>query len=263
MLGSSYSFAGYVPGDSWMHGVAPGTKALMFVCVLVCALISRGLAGLSVLSALGIAAVALGSPRRSHVFGLVKLLVVLLIAALLLNGFFTPGRGLEGPLEPPFWPTYEGLARGAEACLRLLCLACVAFSLVTTTCPRDIGETAERTLGRFAPFRGAGLALDVAGRFTPDLLRDARRVKAIRSVRGNPYGKGIAGRIKEAGASVLPLMISAVRRAERLSDAMAARCYGASARRPGRGLSKAGRRDWMTICFTGVACGAALFLRGG
>jgi len=263
VLSSSYSFAGYVPGASLMHKLDPRTKALVFVAVFVCALAVSGLAGLSVLAALGIAAVLLTAPRAGQAFGLVKLLAVLAVVALLLNALFTPGRALPGPSGLPLWPTFEGLERGAAASLKLVSLACIAFSMVTTTCPRDLGETVERVIGKFPPFRGAGLAFDVAGRFAPELLRDARRVRAIRSVRGNPFGAGVFGRLKEAGASVLPLMISAIRRAERLSDAMAARCYqGAVGRTPAK-KSGASAGDLAAVCVTAAACGAALYLGVG
>lgn len=245
-----------------MHKLDPRTKALVFVAVFACALVVSGVAGLAVLAALGIAALTLGGVRAGHAAGLVRLLAVLAAAALLLNSLFTPGRPLPGPSGAPLWPTVEGLARGAEASLRLITLACVAFSLVTTTNPRRLGETVERLAGKIPPFRGAGLALDVAGRFAPDMLKDARRVRAIRSVRGNPYGRGMAGRLKEAGASVLPLMISAIRRAERLSDAMAARCYqGSVGRRPLKD-AKAGPADLVAVCLTALVCGAALILGG-
>jgi energy-coupling factor transport system permease protein len=120
----------------------------------------------------------------------------------------------------------------------------------------------ERVVGRIPLFTGVGLAFNVAGRFAPDLLRDARRVRAIRSVRGNPFGSGIAGRLKETAASVLPLMISAIRRAERLSDAMAARCYQGSAGRTTLKRTSASAVDLVAVFVTAVACGAALFLGG-
>jgi energy-coupling factor transport system permease protein len=262
MLGSSYTFAGYIPGDSWMHRLDPRTKVLIFLSVLACAVAVANIAGLAILATAGALAVAFSSPRREHALGIVKLLAVLAAAALLLNAVFTPGRALPGPFETRYWPTHEGLERGAAASLRLVCLACVAFALVSTTCPRSLGDTVERAVGRIPPFRGAGLALNVAGRFAPDLLRDARRVRAIRSVRGSPYGRGIAGKLKEAGASVLPLMISAIRRAERLSDAMAARCYRGPAVRGANEKTGPAPADLAAVCFTALACGAALLLRG-
>jgi len=243
-----------------MHKLDPRTKALVFVAVFACALIVSGLAGLSVLAALGVAAVVLAAPRTGQTLGLIRLLALLAFVAFLLNALFTPGRALPGPSGAPLWPTFEGLERGAAASLKLVNLACVAFAMVTTTCPRSLGETVERVVGRIPPFKGAGLAFNVAGRFAPDLLRDARRVRAIRSVRGNPFGSGIAARLKEAAASILPLMISAIRRAERLSDAMAARCYQGADGRTQMKRTSAGPADLVAVCLTAVACGAALFL---
>lgn len=243
-----------------MHRLDPRTKVLMFAAVVVTAAISGTVESLAVTALGGWTAVALAGPSGARAVGLLRLVVVLVAAALVLNSLFTPGRLLPGPLGAPLWPSFEGLHRGAIASLRLTSMACVAFVLVTTTCPRGLGEVVESVVGALPAFRGAGMALDVAGRFVPDLIRDAHRVRAIRSVRVDPRGLGLKGRIRGAASTVLPLMVSAVRRSERLADAMAARCYQPGRVRTVRRESRSLRGDWIALSGTAALCALALFL---
>lgn len=243
-----------------MHRLDPRTKALMFAAVVATALIAGRMESLAVICLGGGLAVTLAGPAGTHVRGLVRLLAVLVIAALLLNSLFTAGRPLPGPSGAPLWPTFEGVSRGAVASLRLTSMACVAFALVTTTCPRRLGEAIEGVLGRISALRGAGLAMDVASRFIPDFIRDANRVRAIRSVRVDRRGIGLLGRLKEAGSTVLPLMILAVRRSERLADAMAARCYDGPRGRSAMAKPGTRRADWIALLGTAALCAVALLL---
>ncbi len=256
MLSSSQGPCGYAPGESCVHRLYPATKALIFLAAVVTLLAVREVPGLGLLAAGGCAAVAASRPSRAGAVGLVRLLIVLAFAAVLLNALFATGERLPGPGWAPLWPTYEGLNRGVVAALRLVAMASLAYALVTTTSPRELGEAVENSLGRIPVFRGAGLAVDVAGRFVPGFIGDARRVRAIRAVRVNASGLGLSGRLREAGSYVLPLMISAITRAERIADAMAARCYrGGRAKGPGRRLRGV---DWTALALTGAVCAVAL-----
>jgi energy-coupling factor transport system permease protein len=257
MLAGTREFLAYSPGVSWVHGLHPRTKWLMFVFVAA-TLVAVGRApGLAIIAGGAFAVVAAARPSGDKVKGLVRLVLLLAVISLLLNAVFTPGRRFPGPEEVALWPTYEGAYRGAAAALRLAALAALAFALVTTTSPTELGEAVEGTLGRIPALRGAGLAVDVAVRFTPGFVADANRVRAIRSVRVDSHALGPAGRLREAGSYVLPLMVSAVRRAERLADAMESRCYSG---RPG-GARGARLGDFAALSLTVATCALAVILR--
>lgn len=191
------------------------------------------------------------------------MLAVLALVSVVLNAIFTPGSRLPGPGGAPLWPTAEGLEQGWEAALRLMAMALMGFAFVTTTHPRDLGEAVDRTLGRIPALSGAGLAVDVASRFAPGFIADARRVAAIRAVRLKTNELSVVGKIRESGMSVLPLMVCAVRRAERLADAMAARCYEGGRGRLRAGRKGFGRADFAVLAATAAVCCVALLLRGG
>ncbi len=260
MLGSSYAFGGYVPGSSPLHRLNPYTKASMLLGVVVTIFVASTAAPIGLVAAACFAAVATSPAGRGGTPGLLRLVSVLAVAAFVLNALFTPGPRLPGPEAAPIWPTVDGLDRGGIAALRLAAMAALGFALVTTTSPRDLGEAVERTVGRIPGLRGAGLAVDVASRFTPGFITDARRVAAVRSVRVNTRDMGVVDKLRDGGSSLLPLMVSAVRRAERLSDAMAARCYEGG--RVGmRGLQM-GWPDLAALAATVVVCSVALVLEG-
>ena len=245
-----------------MHRLHPRTKALVFVSIVGALLAVKTSPGLMILAAAGCAAAVESAPRKKDLTRLARVLVTLAFVGLLLNALFTPGRTLSGPSWAPLWPTVEGLHRGALAALRLVGMASLAFALSTTTCPRALGEAVEGSLGRIPSFRGAGLAVDVAARFAPAFIDDARRVRAIRSIRVNPKGIGPLGRLRETGTYILPLMISAVRRAERLADAMAARCYVVGRGRAGARTPRPQAADYAALALTGALCALALLIRG-
>jgi energy-coupling factor transport system permease protein len=194
--------------------------------------------GLLLLLGGGVAAVALGRPDMASVGGLLRIVAVLMGAAFLLNALFTPGVRLPGPSSSPVWFTEAGVREGLAAALRLASMACLAFSLVGTTSPRQLAEAVDSTLGKVSPFRGAGLAVNVACRFVPDFVQEAQRMRVIRSIRTPGRKSGIRSRIQGAGSTMLALIVIAVRRAERVADAMTARCYRSgsprTAWRPGR-----------------------------
>jgi energy-coupling factor transport system permease protein len=258
MLAGTSGFPAYSRGDSWIHGLHPRTKCLMFLLVAASLVAVGRPLGLGLLAGVSFAVAAASSPGRSEVRGLVGLVVLLAAISLLLNSLFTPGVRLPGPAGAPLWPTYEGVYEGEVAALRLAALAALAFALVRTTSPSELGETVEGTLGRIPAFRGAGLAVDAAARFSPGFVADANRVRAIRSIRVNSRALGPVQRLREAGSYVLPLMVSAVRRAERLADAMESRCYSGSS----GGTRTAGREDYAALALTVAACALAVALRG-
>jgi energy-coupling factor transport system permease protein len=260
MLTVSHSFAAFSPGDSPLHRLDPRTKMLMALCLGVVAVAARSYPGLVVLLGGGIAAILLARPGADCVFGLLKIVLVLAGAALLLNGLFTPGIRLPGPSSAPIWPTEAGVSAGFTAALRLVAMACIVFSLVVTTSSRQISEGVDLTLGKLSFFRGAGLAVNVACRFLPDFVQEAQRMRLIRSVRAPHRKLDLRSKLREAGSMMLALVVIAVRRAERVADAMTARCYESGAARTTWRPRRFTMADGVALGITSIACLLAIRL---
>ena len=260
MLTLSQTLAPMSAGDSLLHRLDPRTKLLMFPALGVAAAATGAYQGLLVLLCGGIVAVYLARPGSAGVLGLLKIVAVLMGAALLLNALFTPGTRLPGPSAAPIWPTDAGLRAGAVAALRLGSVACFVFSLMATTSPRDLSEGADLTLGRFAPFRGAGLSINVAFRFLPEFVQEAQRMRLIRSVRRAGGRLALKSRLVEASSMMLALVVIALRKAERIADAMTARCYRSGAERTAWRPRRFTTADGAALGVTAVLCAAALVL---
>ena len=260
MLTVSHPFAAFVPGDGLLHRLDPRTKMAMVLALGLASAAARTLPGLLVLLGGGAAAVAVARPPARYLVALLRILLVLAAAALVLNGLFTPGSRLPGPSEVPIWPTVEGVAAGIVAAVRLLSMACAAFALVATTSPGQLAETVDVALGRFAPLRGAGVAANVAFRFLPDFIQEAQRMRLIRAIRTPGRALDVISKLREAGSIMLALIVIAVRRAERVADAMTARCYqGGGARSAWRARRFTGA-DGAALGATAALCTAALIV---
>ena len=263
MLTLSQTLAPLSPGDSLLHRLDPRTKLLMFPALSVAAAAAGTYAGLLLLLCGGIIGVYLARPGAARLLGLLKLLAVLMGAAFLLNALFTPGTRLPGPSAVPFWPTDAGLGAGLAAGLRLASVACFVFSLVATTSPRDLSEGADLTLGRLAPFRGAGVSVNVAFRFLPEFIQEAQRMRLIRSLRRRGQKLGFKSKLLEAASMMLALIVIAVRKAERIADAMTARCYQSGAERTAWRPRTFTLADGTALGVTAALCVSALILGAG
>jgi energy-coupling factor transporter transmembrane protein EcfT len=226
----------------------------------VAAAVVRDMPGLVALLGGGGTAVAVARPPRAFLIGLVRILVVLAGAAVLLNAFFTPGIRLPGPSQAPLWPTTAGVREGIETALRLVSMACVVFALIATTSPRQLAEAADSALGRLPAFRGAGLAVNVACRFFPDIVQEVRRMRLIRSVRMKGRRLSIWSRLSEAGSMMLVLVVIVVRRAERVADAVTSRCFESGAPRTAWRPRRFTSADGVALAATFALCACALLL---
>ena len=226
------TFGQYYPTKSFVHKADPRIKLLALIAYIVALFLANNfyslLLGFVVLVAAVIASrVPLGSVLRS-----VKAIIFLLIFTAVLNLFFHGGEHLL--VEWWIIKIYrEGVIFTVFFILRLFFLVMGSALLTLTTSPVELTDGIESLLTplkwiRF-PVHELALIMSIALRFIPTLIDETNRIISAQKARGADFESGnIFKRIKAIVPILIPLLISAFRRAEELGDAMDARCYSGS-----------------------------------
>ncbi len=259
------TFGQYYPAKSFVHSLDPRTKLLLLIAFIVAIFIAQTLYGM-VLCALAlivvviVARVPFGSVLRS-----VKGIIFILILTSVLNLFFHGGEHL---LTPENWAVkiyLEAVVFTIFLLLRLFLLVMASAVLTLTTTPVRLTDGIESLLTplkwiRF-PVHELALIMSIALRFIPTLIDETNRIISAQKARGADFESGnIVKRIKAVVPILIPLLISAFRRAEELGDAMDARCYSGSKKRTKYKKLTFGWRDLVSaIVCAALIAGVVLF----
>lgn len=218
----------YYPADSMIHRLDPRVK-LMAVILYVISLFSfRGIWGFVLVTLALVGIIKLSRvPVRFMVKGLRAIVVILLITAAF-NLFLTPGETLFSVWKLTI--TKEGLKSAVFMAIRLIYLILGTSTLTLTTTPNQLTDGMEKALRPLnkihVPVHEVAMMMSIALRFIPILIEETDKIMKAQIARGADFESG--NLIKKAKAMVpllVPLFISAFRRANDLALAMEARCY--------------------------------------
>ena len=240
----------YFPGNSPVHLLDPRTK-LVFLVVYIVALftaaswVSYGAMFLFLALVIAVSQI----PLKSIASGM-KPLVMILVFTGILNIFFTAGEHIL----VSFWGitiTAEGLERAAMMVLRILMLITGTFLLTYTTSPIALTDGLESLLGPLKklkmPVHELAMMMCIALRFIPTLIEETDKIMSAQKARGADFENGsLMQRVKALVPILVPLFISAFRRADELATAMECRCYHGGDGRTKMKLLRYARRDLLT-----------------
>jgi len=227
----------YYPTDSNIHELDARTKIAMVFGFIVSLffgthLISYAFAAIVLASVIRMSKV----PFKFMIKGL-NSIMILIVFTVIINIFMTP----TGTMLFEFWfihITVEGLVAAVAMAIRLIMLIIGSSILTLTTSPIDLTDAIERLLKPLerikVPAHEIAMMMTIALRFIPILLEETDKIMKAQMARGADFETG--GLIKKAKSLVpllVPLFISAFRRADDLAMAMEARCY-----RGGEGRTK-------------------------
>ena len=226
------TFGQYYPSNSFVHKCDPRLKILFLIVYIVAVFIGKNFYALGACLALFLLiAICSGVPFKSLLRS-VKGILFLLLFMSILNIFFYSGKTVLW--EWKFLKiTKEGLYFAAFLAARLFLLVLGSTLLTLTTTPVSLADGLESLLTplkwiRF-PVHELALIMSIALRFIPILSDEASRIMSAQKARGADFETGgIIKRVKAIVPILIPLLISAFRRAEELGDAMDARCYSGS-----------------------------------
>ena len=219
----------YFPGNSFVHRLDPRTKLLLTVGLIVVVFLSQGFLGfVAVLGYVLLAARMSKIHLRFLVRGLKPVAYIVLIT-FLLNIFFQS----EG--TPLFsWKfitvTDMGLRRAAFLAVRLVMLITASQLLTLTTSAISLTDGMEslmRPLTRLRfPAHEIAMMMSIALRFIPTLIEETDKIMSAQKARGADFDTGnLMQKAKALVPLLVPLFISAFRRADELAVAMECRCY--------------------------------------
>lgn len=238
----------FFPGDTLVHRLDPRTK-LILVIVYIAALfqaagwISYGLA--VVVTALCIALSKI--PVKNMFSGLKPMLFIIALTALL-NIFYTDGT----PILPGWVVTWEGIARAVQMILRISLLITGTFLLTYTTSPIALTDGIEMMFSPLKflrePVHYMTLMMSMALRFIPDLIQETDKIMSAQKARGADFETGsLVSRAKALLPILVPLFVSAFRRADDLAVAMESRCYHGAEGRTRMKQLKMQPRDYIAL----------------
>ena len=247
----------YYPVDSKIHRLDPRIKLILTIVFIVIVFMAKTFLGYAViLGFVWLTARLANVPFRMLLRGL-KPLRIIIILTFLLNLFFTTGE----TVWVQFWViriTKEGFLQAAFYSLRLIFLVIGTSLLTLTTSPVSLSDGIEILLSPLKvihfPAHELAMMMTIALRFIPTLLEETDKIMKAQMARGADFESGnLLTRAKAMVPLLVPLFVSAFRRAGDLAMAMESRCYHGGEGRTRLRVLKLTRNDW-------IACGAMAVL---
>ena len=254
----------YFPGNSIVHRLDPRTKLLALVGYIVALFMAKSWASYGVcLVFLGIVIGISTIPLKSIVKGM-KPLVMILIFTGLLNLLFTGGEDVLVKLGP-ITITGEGAIRAVFMVARILMLITGTFLLTYTTSPIALTDGLESLLSPLkkikVPVHELSMMMCIALRFIPTLIEETDKIMSAQKARGADFETGsLMQRVKALVPILVPLFISAFRRADELATAMECRCYQGGAGRTKMKLLRFHREDFSSFGIVAVLIALVVLL---
>ena len=218
----------YFPGKSFIHRIDPRVKLVLTFVYIVALFLAKGILTYGLMLGWLVTAAATSRiPARMFFKGLRPLIFIIIFTGLL-NIFYTEGRVLG-----EWWifrVTVEGLIMAGRMILRIMMLVTGTFLLTYTTSPIQLTDALERTLGPLkkirVPVHELAMMMTIALRFIPTLIEEADKIMNAQRARGADFDSGnVIRRARALIPLLVPLFVSAFRRAEDLATAMECRCY--------------------------------------
>ncbi|MCI8573048.1 MAG: energy-coupling factor transporter transmembrane protein EcfT [Oscillibacter sp.] len=255
----------YFPGNTTAHKLDPRTKILLVVLYIAAlftakSLLAYGLLALTLAACVRVSRVGL----KALVRGLKPVLFIIVFTGIL-NLFFTPG---ESDLWAwgPFHVTETGLRNAVFMVLRIMLLIMGTFLMTYTTSPISLTDGLERLLNwlkRFrVPVHELVMIMSIALRFIPTLIEETDKIMSAQKARGADFESGnIMQRAKAMIPILVPLFISAFRRADELATAMECRCYHGGEGRTKLHVLRYAGRDYVALLLGCLILAGVITLR--
>lgn len=218
----------YYPADSILHRLDPRTKILGTLLFIIAAFLFHTLPGYAIAAAFLAIIIGISKVPVKFIFKGLKAILILLLVTALFNIFLTPGRVVWqlGPLKA----TVEGLHMAMAMALRLVLLVTGSSVMTLTTTPNQLTNGMEalmKPLSRIhVPVHEISMMMSIALRFIPILMEETDKIMKAQMARGADFEEGgLIKKVRNMVPLLVPLFISAFRRANDLAMAMEARCY--------------------------------------
>ncbi|MEA4920053.1 MAG: energy-coupling factor transporter transmembrane component T [Clostridiaceae bacterium] len=247
----------FFPGSSLIHRLDPRVKIIASVAFIVSLFVSSSFYGYGICTLFLIWCIATSKISPKMIIKSLKPLVIILIFTGVLNMLYTPGHALVS-----FWVfniTREGLYTAAFMMIRIILLITATSMLTYTTSPIALTDGLERLLSPLkklkVPVHEFSMMMTIALRFIPTLIEETDKIMAAQKARGADFESGnLISRAKALIPILVPLFISAFRRADELATAMECRLYHGGEGRTRLNTLKMMALDWRALVFMALFC---------
>lgn len=250
----------YFPGDTVAHRLDPRTKLLLVIIYIVGLFNAVGWASYAFVILITALSMATSKIKPKSALKGLKPLVIIIILTAVLNIFYTGGT----PIIEGWIITWEGIARAVMMSLRIILLIVGTFMLTYTTSPIALTDGLEIMLNPLKkikiPVHEMSMMMSMALRFIPTLIEETDKIMSAQKARGADFDSGnLFQRAKALLPILVPLFVSAFRRADELAVAMESRCYhGGEGRTRMKQLRMQGIDAWALLL--GAAFLAVIFV---
>ena len=255
----------FFPGNSFLHKADPRIKLVVLVVYMVFVLLAQNVVSLALVLGVTLALALISRIRFSVVMRSLKPVIFILMFTGLINLFFTTG---ESPLVEwwiiKIYP--EGILTAIFMMVRLVCLVAGSSLLLSyTTSPLALTDAIESLFGPLrkvgVPVHEFAMMMTIALRFIPTLIEETDKIISAQKARGADFEDG--GLLKKAKALIpvlIPLFVSAFRRADELAEAMECRCYRGGEGRTKLKVMKSRGVDYLFLLLMIALCVAVPFI---
>lgn len=236
-------FGRYIPGDSFVHRLDSRSKLLFVFAFIIIVFLANNAITYSLLIAFTLAVILMSRIRLYFLINGLKPVIILMVFTFLLHILFT--REGDIILELGFLKVYEeGLKQGIFISIRFLVLVFMTSILTLTTSPISITDGIETLLNPLKkvklPVHELALMMSISLRFIPTLMDETDKIMKAQMARGSDLSAGsLKDRVKAIVPLLVPLFVSAFKRAEDLATAMEVRGY-----RGGEGRTRYRQLKW-------------------
>ena len=258
----------FFPGNTVAHKLDPRTKILMVVLYIVALFCAKGILTYAIMGACLAICVHISKVGvKQLVRGLKPVLFIIMFTGIL-NLFFTPGERYL--VEWGFLRISDtGLRNAIFMVLRIMLLIMGTFLMTYTTSPISLTDGLERLLNGLkkfhVPVHELAMMMSIALRFIPTLIEETDKIMSAQKARGADFESGnLMQKAKALIPILVPLFISAFRRADELATAMECRCYHGGDGRTKLHILEYEGRDWVALVISGfITVGVIVLSRFG
>ncbi len=252
----------YFPGKSILHRLDPRIKILLTALYIVMLFMAKGFVGLGVGILFLAFAFAISGIPVVMMYKSIKPILPIIIFTGILNLFFIEG----GEVLVDWWiftVTTESVKRMIFMAVRIIMLICGTSLLTYTTSPITLTDAIERILSPLqkikVPAHEIAMMMSIALRFIPTLIEETDKIMAAQKARGADMESGnFLQRAKALVPILIPLFVSAFRRADELALAMECRCYRGGEGRTRMRQLKTTYLDYISVAVILLCCVAVL-----
>ena len=260
------TFGQYYPGNSLLHRTDPRIKLIILIEYLFIILMASSVPAIILGILLTVFLIAFSGVRFSVLIKSIKPLIFVLVFTGVINLFFTAGT-TEPLVDWGFIKIYkEGIRNAINMLIRLLSLVLGTSVLISfTTSPLELTDAIESVLSPLkklrVPVHEFAMMMSIALRFIPTLIEETNKIISAQKARCADFESGnMLNRIKAIVPILIPLFVSAVRRADELADAMECRCYHGGEGRTKLKVMKSVPRDYLFLALITVIIPAIILL---